>query len=104
MISNEELEDILKIIKAFEDSGLLIKSASETTANGAKEQKGGVLGILLGTLGTILLGIKLLSKDVIRDGNAKIELLHFEPKSNGVYPRNNSPKIKDGVYVMSRDE
>ena len=38
--SNEEMNDILKIIKSFEESGLLIKSVSETIKNEAKEQKG----------------------------------------------------------------
>ena len=37
--SNEEMEDITKIIKSFDESGLLIKGISETTKNQAKEQK-----------------------------------------------------------------
>ena len=50
-ISNEETNDIMKIVKSLEESGLLIKSVSETIKNEAKEQKGGFLGMLLGTLG-----------------------------------------------------
>ena len=52
IISNEELEDITKIAKALEDSGLIIKGISETTENEAKEQKDGFLSVLLSTLGT----------------------------------------------------
>ena len=53
-ISNEEMNDIMKIIKSLEESGLLIKSDGETIKNEAKEQKGGLLGILLITLGASL--------------------------------------------------
>ena len=50
IISNEEMKDIMKIVKSLEDSGLLIKGVSETFQNEAKEQKVGFLGMLLGTL------------------------------------------------------
>ena len=49
------MEDILKIVKAFEDSGLLLEVVNETIKNEAKEQKGGFLSMLLGTLGPSLL-------------------------------------------------
>ena len=54
--TNEEIKDIMKIVKSLEQSGLLIKGISETIKNEAKEQKGGLLSILLGTLGASLLG------------------------------------------------
>ena len=41
MISNEEMNDIMKIVKSLEESGLLIKGVSERIKNEAKEQKGG---------------------------------------------------------------
>ena len=50
------MNDITKIIKSLEESGLLIKGLSETIKNEAKEQKGGILRMLLGTLGASLLG------------------------------------------------
>ena len=50
------MKDIMKIVKSLKDSGLLIKGVSETIKNEAKEQKGGFPGMLLGTLGTSLLG------------------------------------------------
>ena len=46
IISNEEMEDIMKIVKSLEDCGLLIKGVSETIKYGAKEQNGRSLGIL----------------------------------------------------------
>ena len=56
IISNEEMEDITKIIKSFEESGLLIKEISETIKKEAKEQKDGFLPLLLGTLAASILG------------------------------------------------
>ena len=56
IISNNEMEDIMKIVESLEDSGLLLKGVSETIQIGAKEQKGGFVSMLLGTLGASLLG------------------------------------------------
>ena len=50
IISNDEMDDILKIVKSLEDSGVLLKGVSETIQNEAKEQRGGFLSILLGEL------------------------------------------------------
>ena len=46
IISNEEMEDIMKIVKSLEESDLLLKGVSETIKNEAKEQKGGFLSML----------------------------------------------------------
>ena len=48
VFSNEDLDDIMKIVKALKEFGLLIKDISEISQNKAKEQKGGFLGLLLG--------------------------------------------------------
>ena len=56
IISNDEMEDIIKIVKSLEDSGLLLKGVTETVQNEVKEQKGGFLSMLLGTLDVSLLG------------------------------------------------
>ena len=56
IVSNEEMNNIMKITKSLEKSGLLIKGLSETIKKEAKEQKGGFLSMLLGTLGASLLG------------------------------------------------
>ena len=66
IISYEEMNDNLKIVKSLEDSGLLIKGVSDKIKNEAKEKKkGGFLGMLLGTLGATLLGNLLTGKGVI---------------------------------------
>ena len=62
IISNEEMEDIMKIDKQPEESRLLIKGISEEIKNETKEQKGGIVSMLLGTLLASLL------KEVIRVG------------------------------------
>ena len=66
------MDDILKIVKSLEDSGVLLKGVSETIQNEAKEQRGGFLSMLLGTLGASLLvdvfSEGLSGKGVIRAG------------------------------------
>ena len=72
IISNDEIDDILKIIKSLEDSGVLLKGVSETIQHEDKEQRGGFLTMLLGTLGASLLGDilskGLSGKEAIRTG------------------------------------
>ena len=51
IISNDEIGDIMKIVKSLEDSGSLLKGITETVQNEVKEQKGGFLSMLLGALG-----------------------------------------------------
>ena len=67
IISNDEMDDILKIVKSLENSGVLLKGVSETIQHEAKEQRGGFLSMLLGTLGASLLG-DVLSKDLSGKG------------------------------------
>ena len=62
----------MKIIKPFKKSGLLIQDISETIKNEAKEQKGGILRMLLGTLGASLLGNLLAGKDTITAGEGYV--------------------------------
>ena len=76
IISNDEIDDILKIVKSLEDSGVLLKGVSETIQHEAKEQRGGFLSMLLGTLCASLLG-DILSKGlsgrgVVRAGEGTI--------------------------------
>ena len=70
------MDDILRIVKSLENSGVLLKSVSETIQNEAKEQRGGFLIMLLGTLGVSLLGDMLSKglsgKGVIRGGEGTI--------------------------------
>ena len=50
------MQDFLKIVKSLEDSGKLLNGITDTVKNEVKEQKGGFLSMLLGTLGACLLG------------------------------------------------
>ena len=114
--SNKEMS-IMKIVKSLKEPGLLIKGVSETIKNEVIKQNGGFLGMLLGTLSASLLGNLLTGKGTIAAGEGTIRagqnlqccliLTNFEiqkyyqneHKFNGVFLRNNLPKIKDGAYV-----
>ena len=124
IIEQEDMNDIVKIIEALENSGILLKGVTKTIENETKEQRGGFLSMLLGTLGAILLGNLLTAKRMIRAGagivrageGAKkplnsllplhpltnIEINEYyinEPRFNGVYSKNNLPKKnKKGAY------
>ena len=68
IISNKDMDDLIKIAKSLEDSGLLLKGIIESVQNEIKEQKGGFLSMLLGTLGASLLGNLLTAKRVNKKG------------------------------------
>ena len=68
IILNEEMNDIMKIIQALEDSNVLLKGFTKTIKNETKDQKGGFLSMLLGTLGASLLGNVLTEKGILRAG------------------------------------
>ena len=63
VVSNEEINDIMKIIQALEDSNILLKGVPKTIKNETKGKKGGLLSISLGILGATLLG-DLLTKNL----------------------------------------
>ena len=68
------MNDVMKIIKCLEESGLWIKGVSEAIKNEVKEQKGEFLSMLLGTLGASLLGNLLAGKNTIEQVKAQVEL------------------------------
>ena len=68
IISNEEMNDIMKIVQSLEDSNILLKGVTKTIENKTKEQKGGFLSILLSTSGASLLGNLLSGKGIVRAG------------------------------------
>ena len=76
IIEQEDKNDIMKIIEALENSGILLKGVSKTTENETKEQRGGFLSTLLGNLGASLLanlltgrkGIVCAGQGVVRAG------------------------------------
>ena len=69
IISNEEMNDIMKIVQALEGSNILLKWVTKTIKSETKEQKGGFLSMLLGTLGASLLGNLLSGKWIVRAGS-----------------------------------
>ena len=71
IISNEEMNDMMKIIQALENVNILIKGVTKTIKDETKEQKGGFLIMLLGTLGASLLGNLLTGKGIVRAGTGK---------------------------------
>ena len=79
IISNNEMNHIIKIVKSLEDSALLLKGVTETVQNEVKEQKGGFLNMLLGTLGASLLGNLLTGRGAI----AKSVTKETKSKSQG---------------------
>ena len=63
------MNDVIKIVQVLEDSNVLLKRVTETVKNETKEQKGGFLSMLLGTLGASLLGNLLAGKGIVRAGS-----------------------------------
>ena len=132
VISNEQMNDIMKIAQALEDSGILLKGVTKTIKNETKEHKGGFLSMLLGTLDCSLIadvltknlfkgkGSVKAGKETVRAGegikkvlippypltNFEIEgYYENEPRFIGVYSRDKLPKtIKNGAYVIKLDE
>ena len=72
IISNDDIEDLLKIVKSLEDSALLLDGITETVKNEVKKQKCGFFSMLLGTLGASLLRNMLAGRTVIRAGEGAI--------------------------------
>ena len=119
IIEQEDMNDIIKIIEALENPGILLKGVTKTIENETKEQRGGFLSMLLGTLGASLLGNLLSGKGLARAGegivragegakknpkfavtfssfnkhrNIIYEYYINEPRFNGVYSRYNLQK------------
>ena len=63
------MNDIMKIVQTLEDSNILLKWVTNTIKNETKEQKGGFLSMLVGTLGATLLGNLLSGKRIVRAGS-----------------------------------
>ena len=73
IIEEENMKDIMKIIEALENSGILLKGVSKTIENETKEQRGRFLSMLLGTLGASLLGNLLTGgKGIVRAGERSV--------------------------------
>ena len=72
IIEQEDMNDIIKIIESLENSGILLKGVTKTIENETKEQRGGFLSMLLGTLGASLLGNLLTGKGMMRAGEGSV--------------------------------
>ena len=94
-IEQDDMNDIIKIIEAFENSGMLLKGVTKTIEKETKEQRGGFLSMLLGTLGASLLDYLLSGKGLTRAGEGivkagervkknrqKFSLMPFHPLTN----------------------
>ena len=73
IISNEEMNDVMKIVQGLEDSNILLRGVTKTIESETKQQKGGFLIMLLGTLGASLLGNLLTRKGIVRAGSGNIK-------------------------------
>ena len=76
IISNEGMNDIMKIVQRLEDSNILLKGVTKTIKNETKEQKRGFLSMLLGTLGAPLLGNLLSGKGTVRAGEGIVRAVY----------------------------
>ena len=69
IISNEEMNDIAKIVQALEDSNIPLKGVAKTIKNETKEQKGGFLSMVFGILEASLSGNLLTGKGIVTVGS-----------------------------------
>ena len=83
IIEQEDMNDIMKIIEALENSGISLKGVSKTIENETKKQRGGFLSMLLGTLGASLLGNLLTGgKCIVRAGDGIVRAVSGSKKKN----------------------
>ena len=82
IIEEEDMQDIINIIKELENSDILLKGVSKTIENEIKEQRGGFLSMLLGTSGASLLGNLLTGKGIMRAGDGIVRAGEGSKKKN----------------------
>ena len=113
IIEQEDMNDIMKIIEALENSGILLKGINKTIENETKEQRGGFLSMLLGTLGASLLGNLLTGKGIMRAGDGIVRagegsgskkklnsLLPFHPLTNIEINKYYKMNLELMVYIL----
>ena len=118
-ILNEDINDIIKILKSLENSDVLIDRVTETVNHGIKKQESGFVGALLAPLTASIVQSMIFSVAKGINGEEQEEdicvnilvLLHpsnnieittyfnYEPRFNGIFSKNNLPRIKDGAYM-----
>ena len=67
-ILKEEMNDTIKIVKALEDYGILLKGVTKAIEDKTKEEKGGFLRMLWNTLAASLLWNMLAGIGILRKG------------------------------------
>ena len=87
------MKDVIEIVKSLDDSGLLLKVVSETIQNEAKEQKGGFFSMLIGTLGSSLLGNILAGKGIKRAGEEIVRAGYGNKKVRKVTTKGHKNKM-----------
>ena len=85
------MDDLTKIVKSLEDSGLLLKGVNESVQNEIKQQRVGFLSMLLGTLGASLLG------NLLTDKGAFHARKRVNKKGKGMH------KAGDGIVRAGED-
>ena len=125
IISNDDMNDLIKIVTALEEHDILLKGISKKIKNETKEQRGGFLSMLLGTLGASSLGNLLTGKGIYRTDQGlyrtgqglKKNLIPFHPLTNfeimdyfkdvkgfnGVFSRDSLSNLRNGAYVINLD-
>ena len=106
IIEQEDMNDIIKIIEALENSGILLKGVTKTIENETKEQRGGFLSMLLGTLGASLLGNLLTGgKAMMRAGEgiarAGEESIASRAKGEGIVRAGEGSKKKKPKFTIT---
>ena len=71
IISNEETNEIMKIVQGYEDSSILLREVTRTIKNETKKQTEGFLSMFLGTLGASFFGNLLSGEGIVRAGSGK---------------------------------
>ena len=86
------MNDVMKIFQALEDTNILLKGVTKTIKNETKEEKGGFLSMLSGTLGASLLENLLSGKGIVKavkvcksvggNINVKVDLSNYSTKTD----------------------
>ena len=93
--SNQEMNDIMKIVQALEDFNILLNGVTKTIKNKTKEQKGGFLSMLIGTLEASLSSHSLTNFEIQK-------YYQNEPRFNGVYSKNNLTEKNKGWGIHNK--
>ena len=113
-ISNEDMNDIIKIIKSFEDSGVFIDGVTVTVKHEIKEEETPLAASLVqSVISSVVEGLEEQKKDMWIKilvplhplNNIEItNYFNYEPRFNGVFSRKSLPRIKDAAHAINLDD